>query len=90
MMMQEKRNWSVFLFGALLLAGLWATSKSSYLLFHSIAEIFSIVVACCIFMLAWNSRRFAENTYLLFVGIAYLFVAGLDLLHALAFKGMGV
>ncbi|MHC4539789.1 MAG: MASE3 domain-containing protein [Planctomycetota bacterium] len=69
---------------------LWAASQYSYLLFHSTAEIFSIVVACGIFVLAWNSRRFAENTYLLFVGIAYLFVAGLDLLHTLAFKGSGV
>lgn len=85
----KKHYWSV-LFCLFILIGLWAASKSSYLIFHSIAEIFSIVVACGIFVLAWNSRRFAQNNYLLFVGIAYLFVAGLDLLHTLAYKGMGV
>ena len=75
---------------ALILSGLYLTSLHSYLLFHSLAEIFSIVVACGIFMIAWNSRQFLENNYLLFIGIAYLFVGGLDLLHTLAYKGMGV
>ena len=75
---------------ALILSGLYLTSLHSYLLFHSLAEIFSIVVACGIFMIAWNSRQFLKNNYLLFIGIAYLFVGGLDLLHTLAYKGMGV
>ncbi len=74
----------------LLLSGLYLTSLYSYLLFHSLSEIFSIVVACGIFMIAWNSRQFLDNNYLLFIGIAYLFVGGLDLLHTLTYKGMGV
>jgi signal transduction histidine kinase len=74
----------------LVLSGLYLTSLYSYLLFHSLSEIFSIVVACGIFMVAWNSRQFLDNNYLLFMGIAYLFVGGLDLLHTLAYKGMGV
>jgi len=74
----------------LALLGLYLSSRYSYLLFHSIAEIFSIVVACGIFMVAWNSRRFLDNNYLLFLGVAYLFVAFLDLIHTLAYNGMGV
>lgn len=74
----------------LLLSGLYLTSLYSYLLFHSLSEIFSIIVACGIFMIAWNSRQFLDNNYLLFIGIAYLFVGGLDLLHTLTYKGMGV
>ena len=74
----------------LILLGLYLTSLYSYLLFHSFAEMFSIVVACGMFMLAWNSRRFLDNTYLLFLGIAYLFIGGMDLIHTLAYKGMGV
>jgi diguanylate cyclase (GGDEF)-like protein/PAS domain S-box-containing protein len=66
------------------------TSLYSYLLFHSLAEIFSIVIACGIFMIAWNSRRFLDDHYLLFVGIAYLFIGGMDLIHTLAYKGMGI
>jgi len=74
----------------LILVGLYLTSLYSYLLFHSTAEIFSIVVACGVFMVAWNSRRFLDNNYLLFIGIAYLFVALIDLIHTLAYTGMGV
>lgn len=71
-------------------SGLYLTSLYHYILFHSIAEIFSIIVACGIFMIAWNSRHVLENNYLLCLGIAYLFIGLLDLVHTLAYKGMGV
>jgi diguanylate cyclase (GGDEF)-like protein len=78
------------LFYGLILFALYLTSLYSYLLFHSVAEIFSIVIGCCIFILVWNSRQRLDSNYVLFLGIAYLFVSGLDLIHTLAYKGMGV
>lgn len=72
------------------LIGLYFTSRINYLLFHSLAEIFSIVVACSLFMIAWNSRQYIKNPYLLFIGIAYLFIGGIDLLHTLTYKGMPI
>jgi len=85
-----KRRIFPFLWVGSILFGLYITSLYSYLLFHSLAEMFSIIIACAIFMIAWNSRRFLEHDYLLFIGIAYLFVGGLDLVHTLSYKGMGV
>ncbi|MBN1255802.1 MAG: GGDEF domain-containing protein [Deltaproteobacteria bacterium] len=79
-----------FVFYGLVLFGLYLSSLYSYLLFHNLAEIFVIVVGCSIFILALNSRQRLDNSYVLFLGIAYLFVSGLDLLHTLAYKGMGV
>lgn len=73
-----------------LFLGLYFTSLYSYLLFHSLAEIFSVIVASGIFIVAWNSRKFLDNNYLLFIGIAYLFVGAVDLLHTFSYKGMGV
>jgi signal transduction histidine kinase len=70
---------------ALLLA-----SRYSYLLFHSLVELFSVIIACGIFIISWNSRRIMNNSYFLFIGIASLFVGAVDLLHTLAYKGMGV
>jgi PAS domain S-box-containing protein len=81
---------SLIFLSLLVLFGLYLTSRYSYLLFHSLAELFSIVIAVAIFIVAWNSRRFGENDYLIFIGIAYLFVGGLDLIHTLGYKGMGV
>jgi PAS domain S-box-containing protein len=72
------------------LIGIYLTSFYNYLLFHGLVEVFSIVIASGIFMVAWNSRGFLQSQYLLFLGIAYLFVGGIDLLHTFAFKGMGV
>jgi signal transduction histidine kinase len=74
----------------LVLAGLYLSSHYSYLLFHSLAELFSVIIAVGVFAIAWNSRRFLENNYLLFLGIAYLFVGSTDLVHTLAYKGMEV
>lgn len=88
-MIEKKTNLWILL-AILLLFGLYLTSLYNYLLFHSIAELFSVVVAIGIFILAWNSRRFLENSYLLFLGIAYLFIGTLDVIHTLAYAGMGV
>jgi PAS domain S-box-containing protein len=76
--------------GAIVFIALYLISRFSYLLFHSLAELFSIVVACAMFLLAWNARRSMANDFLLFLGIAYLAVAGIDLLHTLAYEGMGI
>jgi len=70
--------------------GLYLTSFYSYLLFHAIVELFSVAIAWGVFALAWNSRRLIQNNYLLLLGISYLFVGNLDLLHTLAYKGMNV
>ena len=54
---------------------------------HNLAELFCVVVAVGVFMLTWNARRFMDNHFFLFLGIAYLFVGVIDSLHALAFDG---
>jgi hypothetical protein len=36
--------------------------------------VFSVLIAGGVFAVSWNSRGFSENNYLLFLGIAYLFV----------------
>jgi signal transduction histidine kinase len=85
-----RRESVTILAGAFVLVGLYVASLYSYLLFHSLGELFSIVIACSIFVLAWNTRRFLDNNYLLLMGIAYLFIGGLDLVHTLAYAGMGI
>ena len=74
----------------LALFGLYLTSLYSYLLFHSLAEAFSIVIAWGIFIIFWNARRILDNSYFLFLGISYLFIAVVDLVHTLAYPGMNV
>ncbi|MEK7635091.1 MAG: MASE3 domain-containing protein [Patescibacteria group bacterium] len=72
------------------LGGLYLSSLFSYELFHILVELLCVAIALGIFMIAWNARRFFDNHYLFFICISYLFIASIDLIHALAFKGMGV
>jgi len=87
---RKPRWYLTILAGALVLSGLYFSSLYNYLLFHSIAEIFSIIVAFGIFIIAWNSRRFLDNNYFIFIGISYLFVGHVDLAHTFAYPGMGI
>jgi signal transduction histidine kinase len=84
------RNTLSILAGLVLLVFLYLVSGYSYLLFHSLVELFTVGVTVGIFMIAWNTRRYQNNNYLVFIGIATAFIALVDLLHTLAYKGMGV
>jgi PAS domain S-box-containing protein len=74
--------------GIISLIGLYVVGRHSYPVFHTLSELFSIVIGFSLFMLIWNSRRFIDNKYLIFIGIAYFFIASFDLIHTLSYKGM--
>jgi signal transduction histidine kinase len=76
--------------GAGALTGLMVLAEYNYLVFHSLVELCSIVVCLGIFTVAWNARRYFDSNFFIVLGIGFLFVGGVDLLHTLAYKGMGV
>ncbi|MFB6215011.1 MAG: MASE3 domain-containing protein [Candidatus Bipolaricaulia bacterium] len=86
----DRRLLRVVLVALALALGGYFLAIYNYLLFHSLIEVWSIVVAIGIFIIAWHSRDYIENDYLLFLGIAYLFIGGVDLIHTLSYEGMGV
>lgn len=69
---------------------LYLSSLHSYLLFHVIAEFFSIIISSTIFIIAWHSRKKSTNSALTYLGIAYLFIGLTDFFHTLGFKGMNI
>jgi len=73
---------------ASIMIGLFLVSFYSYLLFHSIIELFAIIVASAVFVIGWNSRE--EYSFFRFIGIAYLFIASIDVLHTLSYSGTGI
>lgn len=84
-----KRPVGVVLLGAAIFAT-YQLSLHNYLLFHSLLEILSITVAFVMLAIAWNTWQFSTNHFLLFLGAGYAFIGGVDLLHTLAYQGMGV
>lgn len=83
-------NRSFFFVLILMIAGVLLTLFYSFLLFHVVVEMFSILIAGAIFIIVWNSRSYLQNTYLLILGIAYLFIGGIDFIHTLAYAGMNI
>jgi diguanylate cyclase (GGDEF)-like protein len=60
------------------------------LLFHSLVEVFRICIAASLFVVYWNSKAYVHITYLKVVGIAYLFIGFLDLIHTLTYTNLGI
>ena len=90
---QRQKSWTLShgLFAAALVAGLFLfVTQLNYLAFHVLTEMFSIVVAAALFLLVWHGRRFIGNNSLVALGVAFFFAGFIDLMHTLAYKGMGV
>jgi signal transduction histidine kinase len=79
-----------FLINIVILVVLYVISQEYYLFFHSTVEIFSVIVAWTIFIIAWNTEKVSEYKYIFYLGIAYFFVGGFDFIHTLVYEGMGV
>ncbi len=58
------------------------------LLFHTLAELFSIIVGILMLVIAWNTRRFTHNDFLLYLGIGYFWIAILDGWHTFTVAGL--
>jgi hypothetical protein len=83
-------EYNKIIFWAVVIGLLHILSLSNNLLFHTLIELFCIIIAYVIFLLAWESKTFLENRYILFIGISYFFVGTLDLLHTLSYESMGM
>ena len=62
----------------------------SYLLFHTLVELFSIIIAITIAVITVNCLNLIDNPYLRFVGISSFFTGVLDLVHTISFKGIPI
>ncbi|MDD2547373.1 MAG: MASE3 domain-containing protein [Burkholderiaceae bacterium] len=62
----------------------------NYLLFHTLAELFSIVIGLVALVVATTSLRFTRNHFVVFIAVAIGWCAGLDLAHTLVFQGMSL
>ncbi|MGM0369363.1 MAG: MASE3 domain-containing protein [Bacillota bacterium] len=78
------------LFVVILISVFIYISYTSFMLFHIGVEFFSIAIAFAMFVIVINVDKFSENDYFIFLGIAYGFIAGFDLLHTLSYEGMGI
>jgi len=62
--------------------------SSPYLVFHNVAEFFSIVVSLSIFGLGWFAYDQNRNRHALFLSAAFLAIGLVDYMHTLGYTGM--
>lgn len=65
-------------------------SQFSFLLFHTLAEFFAIVIAILTCVVAWQMYSFTRNHFLMYLGCGYFWIAALDMMHSLSYKGMSI
>lgn len=66
---------------------LYFISQYNYLFFHTVAELFPVVIAWSFFIIAWNTKGIIKSDVIIFLGVAYLFIGGIDILHAFSYQG---
>ena len=64
--------------------------NESHLLFHTIAELFSVLVGLMMIIIVSYTYQFTKSNFLLYLGIGYFWVSILDLLHMLTFPGISI
>ncbi|MDH5649561.1 MAG: EAL domain-containing protein [Gammaproteobacteria bacterium] len=83
-------DWWTWITPVFLTAFLALVSLQNFLLFHTYAELFSIIVAIILSVVAWYTYDFSKNHFLMFLGLGYFWIAVLNLLHTLTFKGVNI
>lgn len=89
---QEKKGVDLWMWLTPLILATIVISSSFYnfLLFHTLAEFFSITVAILMCVVAWHTHPFTRNNFLMYLGCGYFWIAVLDMVHTLSYKGMGI
>ena len=64
----------------------WMALGINHLLFHTLAELFSIVVATVALVLASTSLQFTRNQFVIYIAVSIGWCGVLDLTHLLALK----
>lgn len=65
-------------------------SAADFLLFHVLVELFCVIVAVTVLVVAWNEFLFSRNVFLIFLGCGYFWLGAFDLVHTLLYKGMNI
>ncbi len=65
-------------------------SNKNIVLFHITIETFCIFVAMSMLLIAVNTYQHSKNSFILFLGLSYGFVAYYDFLHIVSAKGFNI
>lgn len=79
-----------FSFILLVIIILYLSRLYTYLLTHTIAELFCISIAFTTFTIFWNAQKHVTTGFLLYFGTASLFIGILDFFHTISYTGLNI
>jgi len=88
--LKELSNWRLWAPPAAMAVILFGVSEFSFLAFHTMIELVAIIISFVMFSIAWSTRHFTKNNFLLFLACGFFWIGSLDLMHTLVYKGMNV
>ena len=83
-------RWQLWLLPTIVSILLFMVAQYDFLIFHTLAELFTIIISFIMFALAWATYDYSKNLVLLFLACGYLWIGSLDLMHMLNYKGMHI
>jgi signal transduction histidine kinase len=89
---QSREEFSLADLAAPLLVGLALACLAwySFLWFHTLVELFCVVVGAALYLIARYSHVFNRNNFLLFLAQGFFWAGCLDAIHAMAYSGVGL
>ncbi|MCX8027688.1 MAG: PAS domain S-box protein [Thermodesulfovibrionales bacterium] len=72
----------------LFLAFIYAISLIDFLVFHIIIETYTVVIAFAISIFILNTRQYHTHNFFIILGIAFVYIGIVDLIHMFAYEGM--
>lgn len=67
-----------------------SVSFYNYLLYHTLVEFFAIGVGALMMVVAWQTYPYTRNNFLMFLACGFFWIAAIDLVHTLVYKGMNI
>lgn len=83
------RSYSRVIFMTILLAAA-ILSYCNYLVFHTVVELYTIIVSFTVSLIVFNTYQTFENSFFLILGISFAFSGFFDFIHTLAYPGIGI
>lgn len=83
-------NWRIWLVPIAFSIVLIAVSRYNYLLFHTLAELFTVMVGILMLVVAFYTHSFSRENFFIYLGVGYFWIAILDFIHTILYKGMTI
>ncbi|WP_051541676.1 MASE3 domain-containing sensor histidine kinase [Clostridium lundense] len=86
----NKKNFTKFMCIICIVIFLGILSQYNFLLFHIVVEFTVSMISYTMMAIILHTSEFSKNNTYTFLGISYVFIGSINLLHTIAYRGMNI